>query len=74
MFDLGNNVDHSGLRVIIPSEHAPTLVPYVNEMVSELITPAQVLTEEMVIRFDCDDDEEANDKLVSSNFEGNFSI
>jgi hypothetical protein len=60
--------------MMIPSEHAPTLAPYVNEMIGELITPAQVLAKEMVIRSDCDDDEEANDKLASSNFEGNFSI
>lgn len=74
MLDLGNNVNHACLRVIIPFEHAPTLAPYVNEMVGELITLAQVLAEKMVGIFDCDDDEETNDELASLEFEGNFSI
>jgi hypothetical protein len=60
--------------VIIPFEHAPTLVPYVNEMVRELINPAQVLAKEMAVISDCDDDEEVDEGLASSKFEGNFSI
>jgi hypothetical protein len=49
MFDLGNNVDHVGLKMIIPLEHAHVLAPNVNGMVNELITSAQVLVEEMAI-------------------------
>ncbi len=71
---MGNNVDHACLKVIIPFEHAPTLVPYVNEMVRELINPAQVLAKEMAVISDCDDDEEVDEGLASSKFEGNFSI
>jgi hypothetical protein len=61
MFDLGNNVDHIGLKMIIPFEHAPTLPLDVNEMVGELITLAQLLVEDMVVRSNYDDDGEAND-------------
>ncbi len=49
MFDLGNNVDHVGLKMIIPLEHAHIPAPDVNAMVNELITPTQVLVEEMVM-------------------------
>jgi len=49
MFDLGNNVDHACLKVIIPFEHAPTPTPDANEMVGELINPTHVLAKEMVV-------------------------
>jgi xanthosine utilization system XapX-like protein len=69
MFDLGNNVDHACLRVIIPHEPACALVLNVSGMVGELITPTQVLVEEMAITSNCDDE-----GIASSKFESNFSI
>jgi hypothetical protein len=74
MFDLGNNVDHVGLKMMIPSKHAPTPILDVNETIGELITLAVVLAEKMVVRFDCDDDKEANEGLDSLESKGNFSI
>jgi hypothetical protein len=74
MFDVGNNVDHACLKVIIPFKHAPTPTSDANEMVGELINPTHVLGKEMVVTSNCDDDEEIDEGLVSSKSEGNFSI
>jgi hypothetical protein len=60
------------MHVLILHELAPTLVPDVSGMVGELITPSQVLAEEMVITSDCDDEED-DEGIASSKFEGNFS-
>jgi hypothetical protein len=73
MFDLGHNIDHACLRVIISLELAPTPVLDVSGMVGELITPAQVLVEEMAITSHCDDKKD-DEGIASSKFEGNFSI
>ncbi len=73
MFDLGNNVDHACLRMIISLELAPTPVPNVSGMVGELITLTQVLVEEMAITSYCDDEED-DESIASSKSKGNFSI
>ncbi len=73
MFDLGNNVDHACLRVIISLELAPTPILDVSGMVGELITLAQVLVEEMAITSHCDNEED-DEGIASSKSEGNFSI
>jgi len=73
MFDLGNNVDHACLRVIILTKPTPTPIPDVSGMVGELITLAQVLIEKMVITLDCDDEED-DEGIVSFKSECNFSI
>jgi hypothetical protein len=73
MFDLGNNVDHACLKMIIPFEHAPTPTLDVNEMVGELINPTSILAKEMVVRFDCDDDEKVDERLVSFESKGKIS-
>jgi hypothetical protein len=74
MFDLGNNVDHACLKMIIPFEHAPTPTLDANEMVGELINQTYVLVKEMAVKFDCDVDEEVDERFASSKHEGNFSI
>lgn len=61
------------MHVLILHELALTPIPNVSGMVGELITPAQVLVEEMAIISDCDD-EENDEGIVSSKFKGNFSI
>jgi hypothetical protein len=61
------------MHVLILHELAPTPVPDVSGMVGELITPAQVLVEEMAITSDCDDEED-DEGIASSKSEDNFSI
>ncbi len=59
LFDLGNNFDHVGLRVIDHSQANVTLIPHpnVDVIVGQSIIPTQMLVEEMVAAIEHDDDE-----------------
>jgi hypothetical protein len=58
LFDFENNFDHVGLRVrSFPTTYISTPPNIVDVMVGELITPTQILIEEMATIFDHDDDE-----------------
>ncbi len=63
-FDLGNNFDHVGLRLINPTKAmaTPSLSNQMDEMVRELITPTQILVEEMAISSKFDN-EKRDDEL-----------
>jgi hypothetical protein len=66
--DLGNNSKHASLRVIDHSQTNGTLVPppNVDAMVGQMITPTQMLVEEMAIAFEHDDDEIDEQEPLSS--------
>jgi hypothetical protein len=58
---MGNNVDHVGLRVDVNPTNKVVIAsqyPDVDEVVGELITQAQVLTEEIATTFEGDNDDE----------------
>jgi len=61
LFELGNNFDHVGLKMIksIPINGYPIPLPNVDVMISELITTTQVMAEKMVVVSNYDD--EANE-------------
>ncbi len=56
LLDLGNNFDHSGLRVTNHSHVVTKPTPNMNVVTGELITLTQVMAEEMVVAFEDDDD------------------
>jgi hypothetical protein len=64
---LGNNVDHVGLRVANPREAstAPQPQNHVDDLDGQLITLAQVMVEEIVVSFECDNDEKGDEHLWS---------
>ncbi len=68
LFDLRNNSNHVGSKVIDHSQANATLVPppNVDVMVGQLIIPTQVLVEEMAIAFEHDNDEINEQEPLSS--------
>jgi len=71
LFDLGNNYNHVGMRMIDLSQ-PPTSVPppnIVDAMASELITLTQILIEEMATFSNHDDDEADEPNPLPLNYE-----
>jgi hypothetical protein len=58
MFDLGNNVDHVGLRMTIPPKQVATPIQNANEMDGQIVTPTHILAEELAMVSEGDDDEQ----------------
>jgi hypothetical protein len=73
MFDLGNNVNHASLRMIIPLDQIPALVENMDEINGKIIIQTQVLAEKLTVASECDDDEANEKNLASFGFEGNLS-
>jgi hypothetical protein len=61
-FDLGNNFNHTGLRLTNHSQVVVKPPPNKNAVVGELITQAQVMAKEMAIASEDDDDDDVGDE------------
>jgi hypothetical protein len=76
LFDLGNNFNHPGLKVTTnPIDDVVPMLPNVEMLIGDLITPTQVMVEKMAIPSKDDENDGDNSQdMASSEFEGESSF